>query len=91
MKPRDKINKSTWTLHSNVKDTVERNISNACRSGQLKIEAKQLPTLLALISSSADEGYHRAQSSFMRTFDEAAAEIEKDTLLEAEFALAKKN
>lgn len=71
MQPRDKISKSSWTLHEGVKDTVASNLVNAIRSGQLKIEAASVEKLLAVINASADEGYHRGHKIFMKMSDEA--------------------
>jgi hypothetical protein len=74
MQPREKINKSTWTLVEGVKDSVTTNITTAMRTGQLKIEAAQVPTLLALLAASIDEGYHKGNRTFMKTVDVALAE-----------------
>ena len=69
MQPQDKISKSSWTLLEVVKDTVSINVTNALRSGQLKIEAAQIEKLLTIIAASADEGYHRGHKSFMKTVE----------------------
>lgn len=74
MQPRDKISKSSWTLLESVKDATTANITNAIRSGQLKIEAAQVEKLLALLAASADEGFHRAHKTFLRGADEALKE-----------------
>lgn len=74
MQPREKISKSSWTLLEGIKDSVTNNITNAIRSGQLKIEAKQVQTLLALLAGSVDEGYHRGHRTFMKGVDGVLAE-----------------
>lgn len=74
MQPRDKISKSSWTLHESVKDAVAANLTNAIRSGQLKIEAASVEKLLAVIAASADEGYHRGHRVFMRSIEMGLAE-----------------
>ena len=90
MKPRDRVAKSSWNLHSTVKDVIAKNVATAARTGQIKVDATQLPALLALVSSSADEGFHNGNRSFMKTFDEVTQELVKDALVEAEFDLSKK-
>lgn len=78
MQPQDKISKSSWTLLEVVKDTVSINVTNALRSGQLKIEAAQIEKLLTIIAASADEGYHRGHKSFMKTVEASLAETAAD-------------
>lgn len=85
MQPREKISKSSWTLLEGIKDSVANNITNAIRSGQLKIETKQVQTLLALLGSSADEGYHRAHKTFMKTVDGVIAESLADGAIDVQF------
>lgn len=75
MQPQDKISKSSWTLLEVIKDTVSINITNALRSGQLKIEAAQIEKLLTIVAASADEGYHRGYKSFMKTVEASLAEV----------------
>lgn len=83
MQPRDKISKSSWTLHESVKDTVATNLVNAIRSGQLKIEAASVEKLLAVIAASADEGYHKGHRVFLKTVDSAVSEAAQDAELTA--------
>lgn len=83
MQPRDKISKSSWTLLEGIKDAVANNVTNAIRSGQLKVEAGQIEKLLAIISASADEGYHRGHKTFMRVSEVALTEAARDASLEA--------
>ena len=81
MQPRDKINKSSWTLHESVKDTVASNLTTAIHSGQLKIEAASVEKLLAIINASADEGYHRGSRIFGKIVDAAITEASRDAEL----------
>ncbi len=67
MQPQDKISKTSWTLHESVKDTLAQNLVAAIRSGQLKVEASAVETLLSLVAASADEGYHRGHKNFMNS------------------------
>lgn len=84
MQPRDKISKSSWTLLEGIKDAVAANVTNAVRTGQLKIEAAQIEKLLTIIAASADEGYHRGHRTFMKVSDTALTEAARDASLEAE-------
>jgi hypothetical protein len=74
MQPREKISKSSWTLLEGIKDSTVNNIADAVKSGQLKIESNQMTTLLALISASVDEGYHKAHRIFMKSVDVVLSE-----------------
>ena len=81
MQPRDKINKSSWMLHESVKDAVATNVTNAIRSGQLKIEAASVEKLLAVINASADEGYHRGVRTFSNVVEGVITEATQDAEL----------
>ena len=74
MQPGDRINKSSWMLHENVKNTVVNNVVTAARNGQITIEPNVLERLLAIINMSADEGYHRGHRTFTRAVAEALSE-----------------
>lgn len=78
MQPRDKISKSSWTMLEGIKDAISSNVTNAIRSGQLRIEAVQVEKLLAVINSSADEGYHRSHKMFMKTIEVCLADVASD-------------
>ena len=81
MQPREKISKSSWMVIEGVKDSVSTNITTALRSGQIKVEAAQVPTLLALIAASIDEGYHKSHKTFMKTVDGALADAETSGMM----------
>lgn len=83
MQPKDKINKSSWTLHQSVKDAVAENVVTAIHGGQLKIEAASVEKLLAVIAASADEGYHRGARTFTRVVEIALSETSHDAELDA--------
>lgn len=83
MQPKDKINKSSWTLHQSVKDAVADNVVAAIHGGQLKIESASVEKLLAVISASADEGYHRGARTFSKVVESALAETSQDAELDA--------
>jgi len=51
------------------------NVADAVKTGQLKIEANQMTQLLALVSASVDEGYHKSHRVFMKSVDAALSEI----------------
>lgn len=81
MLPQDKISKTSWTLHETVKDAVSQNIVTAIKGGQLKVEAATVEKLLAVISASADEGYHRGHKNFMNTVKSSIAEATEEAAL----------
>ena len=58
-----------------IKDVTVRNITSAVSTGQLKIDASQMTALLALISSSVDEGYHKSHRTFMKSVDATLSEL----------------
>lgn len=91
MLPQDKINKTSWTLHESAKDAIARNIVDACRGGQLKIEAASVEKLLAVISASADEGYHRGHKNFMTTVKAALEEEAEKARLDESLPALKKD
>lgn len=66
---KEKISRSTWTLFQSAKDTLIANITKAVKDSQLKISQEELQKLLNLISSSADEGYHKGHKNFMVNLD----------------------
>lgn len=74
MRSRDKISKSAWSLFEAAKDSVSANLTNAVRNGHLKIEASQMPALLALVTASLDEGYHKGHRVFDKTVEQAIME-----------------
>ncbi len=84
MQPRDKIKKSTWVLHESIKDAVATNLTNAIRTGQLKVEAASVEKLLTLINASADEGYHRGAKALTNVVDSSLDEAVRDAVLSAE-------
>jgi hypothetical protein len=90
MHPKDKITKSSWTLHESVKDAISSNIIAAIHGGQLKVEAASVEKLLSLIASSADEGYHRGARVFSKLLDAAFEETTRDAQFDAEVSTSSK-
>ena len=90
MQPRDKISKTSWTLHESVKDTISQNLVNAIRGGQLKVEAATVEKLLTFIGASADEGYHRGHKNFMNNVDASVKEAVADAADELRLNTKKK-
>lgn len=66
---KEKFSRLTWNLFQGVKDTLISNISNAAKESKIKISQEELEKLLNLISSSADEGYHRGHKNYMTAID----------------------
>ena len=70
MQPREKINRAAWNLLEGAKDVVQSNLVLAVRDGRIKVEASQMEALMKLIASSIDEGYHRANATFMKVVEQ---------------------
>lgn len=79
MQLQDKIGKSSWMFQESIKDSVVTNVMTAIKTGQIKVEPNQLPTILAVLNSSTEAGYHKAFTVFMRQVTQAIAD-EKKTL-----------
>lgn len=73
MQLRDKINKAAWMTLQSAKDVVTTNVTKAVTSGQLKVDANQLPLLLQVITASIEDGYHRSNRNFLKVVDAAIA------------------
>jgi len=87
--PRDMLNKASWTLMEVMKDAASANVTQALRTGQLAIDAREVPKLMALIAASIEEGYHKGSRSFGKVVD--AAIVASPEALAREQAAAKKN
>lgn len=74
LNPEDKISKSSWALLQIIKDTISANLTTLASSKQVAIDLNELQKLLTVISTSADEGYHRGHKNFMRTVAAAVSE-----------------
>jgi len=70
MNLRDKISKASRNHFSVAKDVVLKNVAVAAESGNLKIDSDVLPSLLALVNNSLDEGYHKGHRVFDREVNE---------------------
>lgn len=75
MQPKDKISKLAWQLFEGVKDVVQSDVTNAVRSGQLKVDMASLPTLLSLINSSIESGYHRGARTFEKSVSTVLVDV----------------
>lgn len=73
MLAKDKIVKASWNLLGSSKDSLLTNISNAVRSGAIKVEPESVERLLQLVNTSIDEGYHRGYNVYERELDSALA------------------
>ena len=73
MLSKDKIVKASWNLLGSSKDSLVTNVSNAIRSGTIKVESDSVERLMQLISTSIDEGYHRGYNVYERELDSALA------------------
>lgn len=87
--PREMLSKASWTLMEGMKDAVSANVTQALRTSQLSVDAKEVPKLMAIIAASVEEGYHRGFRSFDKTI--AAAIAAAPEAIAREQAHAKKN
>ncbi len=90
MDAKDKFSRLAWTLVESTKDVISTNVVNAMRSGQLKLDAKQLEHLLLIISASVDEGCHRGIPTFQRSTDAIVSDAVKVSASKQPDALTKK-
>jgi hypothetical protein len=74
-KPRDQINKASWTLMEGIKDSVTQEVTTAARTA-LKIEPSELAKLLMIINASVEAGFHRGSRVFTRSIDAALENVE---------------
>lgn len=64
--PKDRVSKAAWTLVQGIKDVSCANVVAAVRSGKIDVKPEHLEKLLAMISASIDEGYHKGTRVFER-------------------------
>lgn len=71
MGPSEKIGRSVANMVEGIKDTIGAKITDAVKSGAIKVESASLPVLIALVKSTVDAGYHQGARVLER--DVAAA------------------
>lgn len=64
MAPKDKISRLSWQLFESVKDSVQNDLVNAIRAGQLKIDQAVTAQLIAVVNSSIEAAYMRGSKNF---------------------------
>lgn len=72
-KPRESIDKASWTMMEGIKDAVSANLAAASSRGQLDVKGETLSRLLQLVNASIEEGYHRSSRTFGKACDAALA------------------
>jgi hypothetical protein len=60
----DKVTQSTRILLDSMKDTIEKNIMDAAKTGIVEITSEHMRRLLILVSTSAEDGYQRSLPTF---------------------------
>lgn len=73
MNSKNQIDRAVKNLVDGIKDAVDINIVTAARTKQIDIKPEQLPTLLALIKASIEEGHLKGSRVFTRTIADALA------------------
>lgn len=81
MNSKNQIDRAVKTMVDGIKDAVDINIVTAARSKQIDIKPEQLPTLLALIKASIEEGHLKGSRTFTRTIADALAAAETPPLV----------
>jgi len=67
--PTNRIDKATWNLVEGIKDVITANVmaaSNSKQLGDVKLER-----LLAILTASVEEGYHRGNKVYLKVVAEA--------------------
>lgn len=76
MDPKEKTIKAVFNLVTSVKDYVSSNLLTAVQKGIVKIDKKDMPMLLNMVSQLIDAGYNRAHKSLERELAIALAQQE---------------
>lgn len=71
MGPSEKIGRSVANMVEGIKDALGAKITDAVKSGSVKVESSSMPALIALVTSAVDAGYHQGARVLER--DVAAA------------------
>jgi len=77
------LDKTSWELVEVLKDTAKKNLLNAVKNNQLKVDEEVLPKLFSLIDSSMSEGYNKSYKTFSNKFLKVSKDLattEKDSL-----------
>lgn len=75
------LDKTSWELVEVLKDTTKKNLLNAIKNNQLKVDEEVLPKLFSLLDSSMSEGYNKSYKTFSNKFLKASKDLsEKDSL-----------
>lgn len=74
MQAKDKINKYALSLLEGAIDNLQSDLVSAVNGGVLKIDKSSLPSLLTLVKSSLESGYHRGNKVFERSVQGALDE-----------------
>jgi len=69
------LDKTSWELVEVLKDTAKKNLLNAVKNEQLKVDQEVLPKLFSLIDSSMSEGYNKSYKAFSEKFLQASKQI----------------
>lgn len=69
----ERISKAAWNMVEGIKDATSTNIATAVRTGEVNVKPADLPKLLAIVSASIEEGYHRSSKVFGRVVDDVVA------------------
>lgn len=74
MNSKNQVDRAVKTLVDGIKDAVDANIVAAVRSKQVDVKPEHLPTLLALVKASIDEGHIKGTRVFIRAVIDACGQ-----------------
>lgn len=60
----DKVTQSTRILLDSIKDTIEKNVMEAAKSGIVEITSEHMRRLMLLVSTSVEDGYQKSLPTF---------------------------
>ncbi len=73
MNSKNQVDRAVKTLVDGIKDAVDNNVIAAVRSKQIDVKQEHLPSLLALIKASIEEGHLKGSRVFTKTVSDAIA------------------
>ena len=69
------LDKTSWELVEVLKETAKKNLVNAVKNEQLKIDNEVLPKLFTLLDASLSEGYNKSYKNFSTKFEKISKDL----------------
>lgn len=80
MNRRDRVSKASFLLVESVKRSVSQAVQELARTGKLKLDKREIPGLVFVMTSMVESGYHAGYKDFMKTIDQVLAEPAEPTM-----------